>query len=161
MAKWNILAPALLSMPLLGKGFCNVLRQKHPEVTVFFVQVATNSENTGDFQTDVMVLWLISAHTWQARRRSLKWFPQGGVPLFMSEHWDGSGRWFSKLDGKMWPAEPGRFADLNSLGFHLLRYAKGKVYLVKVRDKSSEAVYLRCRGHGGWTCYVNDCVYYN
>lgn len=66
--EWDHLAPASLICASFRKRFLLMCSEtKAPKVTVFFVQVAWRTENTGDVWTDFIRLWLISAHTWQAR----------------------------------------------------------------------------------------------
>lgn len=73
---WNHSAPASLSVSPLGKGFSNVLRDKSTQRSLCSLFRWTESLKTGNFWTDFTMLWLISAHTWQTRRRSAEWFPQ-------------------------------------------------------------------------------------
>lgn len=54
---YDRLVPVSLSCASFRKQFLqDAQRQKHPEVTVFFVQMASKAENTGVIWTDFIVL---------------------------------------------------------------------------------------------------------
>lgn len=83
-------------------------------------------------------LWLNSVRTWQARRRSLQWFPQDGErSLHIRTVRDG---WEDHLHDETGGRDPGTWAvgspDLNSLDSIFPGILKVKVHSVKIRDTS-------------------------